>query len=589
MSQNKKLLLQIIEVLNPHFQRKRLISPQDEYGLVCDFFDLLKEYIKEDVGDACKYIVKNCIPYLDICVNKEKDETKLQKLYTMLKESYCMAGRRSLEHFILYYEWDWSDETKLLENRYNILIPYVYYLNKMTFDPDLEFVLCAMPSGWGKSRIMKYYEAWRLGVQSEGCFIALCSNDDLVKSLSRSVIDIIKSEEYAQVFSHLNYKENKRIFTKETDGEWKLNTAGLASSYLAKSRDANIVGTRASLSIDIDDMYADSNEALDMSLHKKLWDKFNTVILARFIRNKKAQVVMSGTMWSPYDLVCQVISWQKGLKEFIPDPKFKYCEIAKDGSVVIIRIPALDFDTDESTCPKIESTEKLKDIRDRISAYLWQCNFQQNPIPPEGLDFDWDVLTTYNSLPDYELDPAFSPYNYSFATLDPARKGKNYVSMPIFKRYDESRYILIDTLYKKRAMNELYDIIVDKIIEHHIIKLVVENNIDTSLKKVLTDKLHEKGAYFCEITEKYSLANKEKRIKDMQGIMRDMVIYPDKQLLKSTMDIYKFMEHFTTYSFEFPNKFDDAPDSLAMFANEIIENRSSRNKSEVISRRMLGI
>lgn len=914
---NKQLILEVIELLVPHFTRKKLISVDDEYNLVCDLFSLLKEYINENVGDACKYIVRYAIPYLQTCVGKERNAERLNKLYNMLKECYCMAGRRSLEHFIIFYEWDWDDEVKLLENRYNILIPYVYYLNKLAFDPNLEFVLCAMPSGWGKlitnqcpiltkegwkkhgdlttkdyvlspngkwvkvlqihpkgfanvevifsdgdkikchnnhewylydrsskktrvvetnellqnvpsqnrgryylpfneyligeeknlpvdpytygvwlgdgtnkkpavtlpfkdkevidnipytisavdvhpqteiptyyfknlrkdlqqlglcysnkttpkyihemyltasveqrlellaglldtdgylkkdehkyefdtceeslkdtfvelcatfnwrccvterqprlsssgiqgrkvvyqisfrpdcyipcrlerkqlkqfskkqrisvvdvryldkfeegncitvegglycvgkklkvthnSRIMKYYEAWRFGVQSEGCIIALCSNDDLVKSLSRSVIDIIKNEEYAKVFPHLNYKENRRIFTKETDGEWKLNTASLASSYLAKSRDANIVGTRASLSIDIDDMYADSNEALDMALHKRLWDKFNTVILARFIRNKKAQVVMSGTMWSPYDLVCQVIQWQKSEKKFIDDPKFKYCEIAEDGSVAIIRIPALDFETDESTCPNIESTEKLRNIRDRISPYLWQCNFQQNPIPPEGLDFDWEVLTTYTSLPDFEFDPQFKGRDYAFATLDPARKGKNYVSMPIFKRFDDTKYILIDTMYKKRAMNELYDLIVEKIIQHHIIKLVLENNIDTSLKKVIEDKLHEKGVYFCEIIEKYSLGKKEDRIKDMQGIMRNMIIYPDKSLLSSATDMFKFMEHFTTYSFEFPNRYDDAPDSLAMFASEIIEDKSSRNKSTAISRRTLGI
>lgn len=586
---NKELINDIIKILVPHFSRKRLINQEDEYNLVCDLFKLTKEYSNSNTGESCKYIVKYIIPYVQICLEKETNEKRIQKFYNMLKESYCIAGRRSLEHFIIYYEWDWEDSTKLLENRYNILIPYVYYLNKMAFDPNLEFVLCAMPSGWGKSRVMKYYEAWRFGVQSYGCIIALCSNDDLVKSLSRSVIDIIKTEEFAQVFPHLNYKENRRMFTKETDGEWKLNTCTLASSYLAKSRDANIVGTRASLSIDIDDLYADSNEALDMNLHKRLWDKFNTVILARFIRNKKAQVVMSGTMWSPYDLVCQVINWQKSEKEFIDDPKFKYCEVAKDGSVAIIKIPALDPDTDESTCPNIESTEKLRNIRGRISSYLWQCNFQQNPIPPEGLDFDWEVLNTYKVLPDYELDPQFEKYNYSFATLDPARRGKNYVSMPIFKRYDESKWIMVDTMYKKRAMNELYDIIVEKIIKHHIIKLVLENNIDTSLKKLLDDKLHEKGVYFCEIIELYSLGKKEKRILDMQGIMRDMIIYPDKSILTSNMDTFKFMEHFTTYSFDFPNRYDDAPDSLAMFANEIINNRADRYKSYAISRRNLGI
>ena len=100
---NKQLIEQIVGLLIPHFSRKKLIPVEEEYNLVCDLFSLLKEYVNENVGDACKYIVKYAIPYIQTCIGKERKPEKLSRLYTMLKECYCYAGRKSLEHFILFY------------------------------------------------------------------------------------------------------------------------------------------------------------------------------------------------------------------------------------------------------------------------------------------------------------------------------------------------------------------------------------------------------------------------------------------------------------------------------------------------------
>ena len=77
--------------------------------------------------------------------------------------------------------------------------------------------------------MVRFYEAFRLGVESEGTFLALCSNDDLIKGQSRSVIDIIKNPRYGNVFTHMRWnKEDKDFFLKETDGEWKLEKNGKA-------------------------------------------------------------------------------------------------------------------------------------------------------------------------------------------------------------------------------------------------------------------------------------------------------------------------------------------------------------------------
>ena len=83
-----------------------------------------------------------------------------------------------------------------------------------------------------------------------------------------------------------------------------------------------------------------------------------------------------------------------------------------------------------------------------------------------------------------------------------------------------------------------------------------ENNIDTSLKTLLEEKLKAKGCYTCEIIEKYNTIKKEQRIKDYQGIMKQNIIFPEKSLYPISTDLGQLMEQLTSYSFTYPNRFD---------------------------------
>ena len=189
-----------------------------------------------------------------------------------------------------------------------------------------------------------------------------------------------------------------------------------------------------------------------------------------------------------------------------------------------------------------------------MSEYLWAAVYQQNPIAPEGLGFTWSALQQYERLPKLELEAVY-------ASLDPARRGKNYVSMPIFNKYKgDDRYFLVDFLYKKKSMKELYDDIVEKIISNNVLQIVIENNTDTSLKEVLEERLRRRRYYKCTIIEKYSTENKEIRISNHQGSVRNSIVYPKKGLYPESTDIGKAMASITSHSFDYPNKFDDAID-----------------------------
>ena len=237
---------------------------------------------------------------------------------------------------------------------------------------------------------------------------------------------------------------------------------------------------------------------------------------------------------------------------------------------MFIGIPALDK-YDNSTCPKRFSSESLKNKRKFMSKFLWQAVYMQDPIAPDGLEFNYSVLQTYKEKVKKRSD-------IRYGALDPARRGKNYVSMPIVYGYPredsmDNIFYLVDFLYQKKGMDDLYDPIVDMIIKHQLNQLVVENNTDTSLKTVLEERLHKKGYYGCNIVEKYSTQNKEQRIKDYQSTVRNSIVYPAQNLFSPITQMGEAMESITSYSFNYPNKFDDAIDSIVLLCMEFINNR----------------
>lgn len=566
----------ILTAVENDFKGSRRLKVEQIGTLLDDLNDLMIVYSDIDTEMCLQTAKKRYVPLLNLMMRIDKNDTRRVRYLKYLENIYCHLAKRDFGYFLLYYEWDNKD--KIYEKRYSVLHPYVYYLNEMAFNPNFKMIIANLPSGWGKTRVAKLYEAWRLGVEPSGCFLSLCSNDTVVKGGSRSVIDIIKSERFGDMFPHLDFRKyGKDLFLKETDGEWKLKDCNLLATYYASTTNSNVVGQRASLSIEIDDLYADYKEALDENLNLYYYNKFVTVWRERFVQNRKPQIVISGTMWSPTDFIVKVIDLMETENEFVPHERFKYTRVSKDGSIAIIQVPALDPDTLESSCPELISTEELLKKKNSMDTYLWETNFQQNPTTPEGLDFDWKNLKLYDNTPKNE-------YGYSYAVIDGTRKsGKDFFSMPIFQDFNDN-YALIDCIFTKTATTDLIEDILDKIETHHIVKLVIETNVDGGLKRTLDEKLRQRGISYCIIIEKYNTVPKAIRIEAEKGNIVRKLWFPAKVLLQANSDIAKFMNNFTLYNSVGRNKNDDAPDSNAMFTSEIIGEKSKVRKATAIKR-----
>lgn len=570
---------QILTILEQNFKYKfgKKLPFEDIYALMKDLNTLINNF-QESVKTCGHVVTKRYIPLLDLLIKIDTNQQRVVEYLSYLKNAYKLGARVSLEHYMIYREWDEPEKEKFFEPRYNILQGYIHYLQELECNPDFRTLIFNAPSGYGKTYPKKISEAWSFGIDSTGAMLSLCSNDDVVKSGSRTVIDEIKSDAFGEVFPKMKWSEDdKNYFLKETEEKWKLKNCKLPFSYYAKTTQANVVGSRASKSIHIDDLYPDYKEAMNQALNIYYYNKSVTVWEKRFVQHLLPKVCITGTLWASGDYIDLKIHQLKREHKFHPHPKYPYTLISEDESCAIIQVPALDYETGESTCPEIKSTSDLLKEKNNMEEYLWETNFQQVPTNPESLIFSYDKLRSYDTIPQTE-------YKGTYAVIDATRKsGKDFFSMPIYKKVPNNGifdYYLCDCLFTRTATKDMYYEIVDKIIQNHIIFLVIESNVTSELKSNIERICREKGVTPPEIIEKYNVENKSARITNEMHLIKKQLVFPQRGMYGTNTAIGKFMDNLTTYNSTGTNSNDDAPDSCALFCSEVIEENSQPQVAE---------
>lgn len=535
---------------------------------------ILEEMYKQDELGSVKVAKTKLIPILHKLIEGSKIEN-MALFFDYYKRAYCFCARRDFECFVDYIEWNMP--RKVLANRRNVLKPYVNALNRIAFDDRLQYLVVSYPPSMGKSYLATLFTAWGYGISINNSVIRMSYSDELVLGFSRTVKGIISSPEFAEIFP-LFKLYNGKPFEVERESDWKIKNANVPkSNHIARTRNGSTTGERASFAIIFDDMTKGAEEANSESVHRGIYDKWNTEWWNRR-DGVRCKFIFVGTQWTPEDILNRIIEDRNKISTLQPTDN-PYVMESEDKSTIVIRVPMLD-ENHKTTCSEVYPQQIAEQIEQNTDPFLFSCVYQQNPIAPTGREFAWECIRTYTNE---ELLNAHLTPN-SMATLDTARKGKDNVSMPIFKNDNNGNHYLIEAIYKQKPMDDLYDEIIEKIIEHRITTLVIENNIDTSLKRLLEDRLHARGIYWCTIIEKYNTVKKEERIKNNRGIVQKQIVFPDKSIVRPNTDIGRMMDNITKYSFDKPNVHDDGIDSVCMYASEIIFGKGTLSKPVAIRR-----
>lgn len=518
-----------------------------------------------------------------ISKSKKTSNEFIARYLELYDDFMALASFRSFKHYCLYMQSVFG--FTLWEDTQNCFDGYWFYANKMVLDGEIKFLEKQLPTGYGKSLSDSFMQSWIFGIDIDNDILKVCGNDKFTDDCFQNVIKLMTSSKYAKVFPYYAQFdcEVDKMFTFCSRKDLKFAITGSKKStnlrIVTKLSDVN--GVRAKF-LFLDDI-TQRKDMSNLTQHNKDIHSFSHEWFERNYNRNLFYIVASGTTYSQFDLLSflkRVMGGEKAVKSQIN----KYTHIGvsdyivPNGKSVFVCVPLLDYDTDESTYPKKISTMSARKKREENPTEFWAMDMQR-PLPPDSSPFYFTKLRQYTTLP---LIGENGRLETCIGALDTKRRGKDYLSMPIFfeandpDRENETAFYLVDWLYDDRPMKECIPLIVSKIIQHKITRLYVERNTEECIETLLTDKLREQGYTSCVIEEVYSTEPKDRRIMSAEGDIKSRLIFPQYGMYAQSSDIGKAMLNVYGYTYVGTVAHDDAPDSLALFVKRFVMNMSMR-------------
>lgn len=534
---------------------------------------------------------------------KRKDADNVELCYQYLQEwlmlyenNQALVAFRSLEAYCNFMEYDKKDKDKVW--KYS-LDPYgdggytgvnkgfFYYFNQMVLNKDIKFISKQQSTGTGKSYSNAFAISWLLGIEPDNDVLIVLGNPSLVINNIKSIIQLIKNPRFVKIFpqfeKYLEVVEDKNgnrmevvsdnIFStcRAKEGELTLADSSKPVNVKVISKDTPIDGIRVRF-LFLDDICR-SKDAGNMKQHETDINNFWNSWWKRNYNTEDFYVILGCTAYSIFDIASQLIAYySKGKMKRSSINKYSYLSL--DDKCVFIKVPKIDDELDRSTYPQKFPYEEAIRIKERDFRSFMAME-QQSPLPPENSPFYIENIQGYDVIPEEDRS------DFCWASLDTARVGYDYNSMPIFVKVGEKFY-LKDCLYINEPMEKVYGRIVEKIIQHHITKLVIEKNIDTSLKALLDKMLAEQGIPYCEIIEVYATIKKEEKIYNMENCIKNLIVFPNMHLYTYSSQMGKFMNDVFGFSYTHKNDHDDSIDSIATFCQRLIMQPMTRAKAKII-------
>lgn len=518
-----------------------------------------------------------------ISKSKKTSNEFIARYLELYDDFMALASFRSFKHYCLYMQSVFG--FTLWEDTQNCFDGYWFYANKMVLDGEIKFLEKQLPTGYGKSLSDSFMQSWIFGIDIDNDILKVCGNDKFTDDCFQNVQKLMLSKKYAKVFPYYAQFdcEVDKMFTFCSRKDLKFAITGSKKStnlrIVTKLSDVN--GVRAKF-LFLDDI-TQRKDMSNLTQHNKDIHSFSHEWFERNYNRNLFYIVASGTTYSQFDLLSflkRVMGGEKAVQSQIN----KYTHIGvsdyivPNGKSVFVCVPLLDYDTDESTYPAKISTMSARKKREENPTEFWAMDMQR-PLPPDSSPFYFTKLRQYTTLP---LIGESGRLETCIGALDTKRRGKDYLSMPIFfeandpEREGQTAFYLVDWLYDDRPMKECIPLIVSKIIQHKITRLYVERNTEECIETLLTDKLREQGYTSCVIEEVYSTEPKDRRIMSAEGDIKSRLIFPQYGMYSQSSDIGKALLNVYGYTYVGTVAHDDAPDSLALFVKRFVMNMSMR-------------
>ena len=506
-------------------------------------------------------------------------EENRKKYLILLDDFYALASFRSLKHFALYMEFDKPDSQKVWKHAMNCFESFFFYANSMILDGKVKRITKSFPVGFGKSYSDSITISFIFGYDINNDVLKVVGNNKLIVDTLTAVTGMMINSRYAKVFPYYaQFNGNKELMFdigKASEGILLIHGSLRPKSLLVVAKDTAVDGARAKFRF-YDDITR-SKDKENVPEHEKDWAKYSDQWSKRKYDDNLDFEIAGGTRYHTEDFLSRYRE-HYGEEQAVADKKFKYTMINEKTKFVIISVPKLDYDTDESTYPQKFSTESARLERNR-DPRTFAAMEQQQPETPLNSPFYWDNLQTYTSLPLKKCEGG-NREDTCLASLDLPRTGANNISLAIFSKC-ENMYYLIDTYYEKKPLDyrlpdgrtEL-DWACDMIIKHNVTELVVEINTCSDIKKQIMDKLLERGYPNCKVIEKFTVEKKEVKIMTCWTPIINTIVFPARKVFSLSSMTGRFMQDVIGWQEDKRNQSDDSIDCICMFVQEFITKNS---------------
>lgn len=546
------------ELSNKEIIVRLLKSDLSDYGNLLSLLGMANEVIREDKELSRKLANKVRFLALRLCAT---GDIKYYDLYNKAL-LFLAQEHKDFDAYLLYVEKNRDPEDRYYQPRRNKIYWLVQKMQRL-IDDELDILSISMPPGTGKTTLGEFFISFVMGHYPNTPNLMSSHSGFMTRMFYDAVLNIITSNEYcwSDVFPDIVFEGNNAKEETINLGRWQP-----FKTLTCRPIRGSLTGvTRCEGFLYVDDLVSGIEEALSIDRLDKLYGEYTTDLKSR--KKKKAKEIHIATRWSVHDVIGRLERMYEG------NPRAEF-----------IAVPDIDPQTGKSNFDydyDVGFDEKyFHDMEMSMDDVSYRCLYKSDPIEREGILYHPTELQRYiGGLPDREPDSIL-------AICDTKDTGTDYNFLGVFYQYGD-RYYLEDLVFKNIDPGTLDELNSDMLVKHHVQQAQFESNKEGSRTANEVERLVKAKGGRCHITKKYTTQNKETKIIVNSSWVKEHVIFKDITEYEPKSDYGVMMSFLCSYTQLGKNKHDDAPDTLAMFAQFV--DALLGGEGQVVKRSDLGI
>lgn len=546
------------ELSNKEIIVRLLKSDLSDYDNLLSLLGMANEVIREDKELSRKLANKVRFLALRLCAT---GDIKYYDLYNKAL-LFLAQEHKDFDSYLLYVEKNRDPEDRYYQPRRNKIYWLVQKMQRL-IDDELDILSISMPPGTGKTTLGEFFISFVMGHYPNTPNLMSSHSGFMTRMFYDAVLNIITSNEYcwSDVFPDIVFEGNNAKEETINLGRWQP-----FKTLTCRPIRGSLTGvTRCEGFLYVDDLVSGIEEALSIDRLDKLYGEYTTDLKSR--KKKKAKEIHIATRWSVHDVIGRLERMYEG------NPREEF-----------IAVPDIDPQTGKSNFDydyDVGFDEKyFHDMEMSMDDVSYRCLYKSDPIEREGILYHPTELQRYiGGLPDREPDSIL-------AICDTKDTGTDYNFLGVFYQYGD-RYYLEDLVFKNIDPGTLDELNSDMLVKHHVQQAQFESNKEGSRTANEVERLVKAKGGRCHITKKYTTQNKETKIIVNSSWVKEHVIFKDITEYEPKSDYGVMMSFLCSYTQLGKNKHDDAPDTLAMFAQFV--DALLGGEGQVVKRSDLGI